>query len=169
MQPAHPAHCVPRRFAPYSPPMTRPARYQELKLLGRSVAKYPARPSASVLETFGNRSPGRDYWIRFDCPEFTSVCPITGQPDFAHLTISYVPDSRCIETKSLKFYLAAFRATRSFNEEVVNRILEDLVRACAPRRAIVHGRFGARGGISVTVQAEHPSPEPGAVPPLPAP
>jgi 7-cyano-7-deazaguanine reductase len=149
--------------------MARSARYQDLKLLGRSVAKYPARPSAAVLETFGNRSPARDYWIRFDCPEFTSVCPITGQPDFAHLTISYVPDARCIETKSLKFYLAAFRSTRSFNEEVVNRILEDLVKACAPRRAIVHGRFGARGGISVTVQAEHPSPEPGAQPPLPAP
>jgi len=134
-------------------------------LLGRSAAKYPDRPSAKILETFGNRSPERNYWIRFDCPEFTSVCPITGQPDFAEIVIAYVPGARCIETKSLKFYLASFRATRSFNEEVVNRILEDLVAACAPRRAVVHGQFGARGGISVTVHAEYPSPEPGAPPP----
>ena len=81
---------------------------------------------------------------------------MTGQPDFAKIRIEYIPDARCIETKSLKFYLASFRNTRSFNEEISNRILEDLVTACAPRRAIVHGEFAARGGISVTVDAAHP-------------
>lgn len=127
-----------------------------LKLLGRSETHYPTKPSADILETFPNRYPQRDYWIRFDCAEFTSVCPVTGQPDFAKIRIEYIPGERCIETKSLKFYLASFRNTRSFNEEISNRILEDLVTACAPRRAIVHGEFAARGGISVTVDAAHP-------------
>ena len=84
------------------------------------------------------------------------MCPVTGQPDFAKIRIDYVPDERCIETKSLKFYLASFRNTRSFNEEVANRILDDLVTACAPRRANVHGEFVARGGVSVTVDVSHP-------------
>lgn len=128
-----------------------------LKLLGKAVTRYPAAPSAGTLETFENRYPGRDYWIRFDSPEFTSMCPVTGQPDFAAITIDYVPDKLCIETKSFKFYLASFRETRSFNEEIVNRILDDLVKACKPRRAIVHGRFAARGGISVSVDAAFPS------------
>ena len=127
-----------------------------LKLLGRSETHYPTKPSADILETFPNRYPQRDYWIRFDCAEFTSVCPVTGQPDFAKIRIEYIPDERCVETKSLKFYLASFRNTASFNEEISNRILEDLVTACAPRRAMVHGEFAARGGISVTVDAAHP-------------
>ena len=134
-----------------------------LKLLGRSETHYPTKPAAEILETFPNRYPQRDYWIRFDCAEFTSVCPVTGQPDFARIRIEYIPDERCIETKSLKFYLASFRNTRSFNEEISNRILEDLVTACAPRRALVHGEFAARGGISVTVDAAFPDtalPEP---------
>ena len=128
-----------------------------LKLLGRSETHYPTKPSADILETFPNRYPQRDYWIRFDCAEFTSVCPVTGQPDFARIRIEYVPGARCIETKSLKFYLASFRNTQSFNEESSNRILEDLVTACDPRRMIVHGEFAARGGISVTVDAAHPT------------
>ena len=127
-----------------------------LKLLGRSETHYPTKPGADILETFPNRYPQRDYWIRFDCAEFTSVCPVTGQPDFAKIRIEYIPDELCVETKSLKFYLSSFRNTRSFNEEISNRILEDLVTACAPRRAIVHGEFAARGGISVTVDAAHP-------------
>jgi 7-cyano-7-deazaguanine reductase len=85
------------------------------------------------------------------------MCPVTGQPDFAAIRIDYVPDKLCIETKSLKFYLASFRNTRSFNEEIVNRILDDIIKACSPRRAIVHGKFAARGGISVTVDASFPS------------
>lgn len=130
-----------------------------LKLLGKAGAEYPAAPTSATLETFKNRFPKRDYWIRFDCPEFTSMCPVTGQPDFAKITIDYVPDQFCIETKSLKFYLASFRNTRSFNEEIVNRILDDLVAACSPRKARVHGAFAARGGVSVTVDAAFPSEE----------
>lgn len=84
------------------------------------------------------------------------MCPVTGQPDFAAIQIRYVPDAQCIETKSLKFYLASYRNTRSFNEEIVNRILEDLVAACAPRSLEVHGEFSSRGGISVTVDASFP-------------
>ncbi len=130
--------------------------YEGLKLLGRSETHYPSKPKAKTLETFPNRYPQRDYWICFDCEDFTSLCPITGQPDFAKLRIEYVPDARCIETKSLKFYLASFRNTQSFNEEISNRILEDIVTACDPRRLRVHGQFAARGGISVTVDASHP-------------
>ena len=130
--------------------------YADLKLLGRSETHYPARPTAKTLETFPNRYPQRDYWIRFDCEDFTSLCPITGQPDFARLRIEYVPDARCVETKSLKFYLASFRNTASFNEEISNRILEDLIAVCQPRRLRVHGEFAARGGISVTVDAAYP-------------
>jgi len=136
--------------------INRKQNLKSLKLLGRSDVRFPAAPEASILETFENRFSKRDYWIRFESPEFTSMCPVTGQPDFARITIDYVPDVLCIESKSLKFYLASFRNTRSFNEEIVNRILDDLVKACSPRRAIVHGEFSARGGISVTVDAAYP-------------
>lgn len=126
-----------------------------LSLLGRSEAALPAAPSAQTLETFENRYPQRDYVIRFTCEDFTSLCPITGQPDFAKLAIEYVPDARCIETKSLKFYLASYRNTPAFNEEVANRILDDVVSVCAPRWMLVHGEFAARGGIQLTVEASH--------------
>jgi 7-cyano-7-deazaguanine reductase len=89
--------------------------------------------------------------------EFTSLCPVTGQPDFGRIEIRYVPDKLCVESKSLKFYLTGYRNTRSFNEEVLNRILDDLVSACRPRRMRVRGEFAARGGISLTVEATHPS------------
>ena len=128
-----------------------------LKLLGATVDTIPAKPGVEILETFSNAFGKRDYWIRFTSLDFTSLCPVTGQPDFAHIAIEYVPDRLCIETKSLKFYLAAFRNTRSFNEEVVNRILDDLVAACRPRKMFVHGQFSARGGISVSVEAFHPA------------
>ena len=128
-----------------------------LTLLGNARAKTPAGPSAEVLETFANAFRHRDYIIRFDCADFTSLCPITGQPDFAKIRIEYVPGDRCIETKSLKFYLAAYRNTRSFNEEIVNRVLDDLVAACTPRRLHVHGEFATRGGITVTVDAAFPA------------
>lgn len=127
-----------------------------LKLLGGPATRPPDKPTVAILETFENRFPNRDYWVRFDCADFTSLCPITTQPDFARIRIEYIPDKRCIETKSLKFYLAAFRNTRSFNEEVVNRVLDDLVAACAPRQMLVHGEFAARGGITLTVDATHP-------------
>jgi 7-cyano-7-deazaguanine reductase len=128
---------------------------ENLTLLGRSESTLPEAPSSATLETFPNRYPHRDYLIRFAVEDFTSLCPITGQPDFATLEIQYVADRLCIETKSLKFYLASYRNHRSFNEEVANRILDDLVTACAPRTMTVHGEFASRGGISVSVEATH--------------
>jgi 7-cyano-7-deazaguanine reductase len=112
------------------------------------------RPSTD-LETFPNPEPGRDYVIEFDCPEFTCVCPRTGQPDFAEFTITYVPDRTCVELKSLKLYLWSFRDQGHFHEAVTNRILNDLVAATDPRRMTVEGRFNVRGGIGTTVTATH--------------
>lgn len=108
------------------------------------------------LATFPNPAPGRDYEIRFECPEFTCVCPLTGQPDFATIVIRYVPDLRCVELKSLKLYLWSFRDEGGFHEAVTNRILDDLVAALAPRRLTVLGEFNVRGGIATTVEASHP-------------
>ena len=129
----------------------------KLKLLGKSVSRVPAKPSTTILETFPNAYPQRDYWIQFASHDFTSLCPVTGQPDFATITVDYVADKLCIETKSYKFYLSSFRNTPSFNEEIVNRILADLVKACSPRQIWVRGNFASRGGISVTVEAYHPA------------
>jgi 7-cyano-7-deazaguanine reductase len=137
-------------------PTGKNARSGRLKLLG-NAAPLPATPSSATLETFENRNPDREYWIRFGCSDFTSMCPVTGQPDFAEIVIEYAPGKLCIETKSLKFYLASYRDTRSFNEEIVNRILDDFVEACTPRRALVHGEFAARGGIQLTVDAAFPA------------
>lgn len=135
-------------------------RQEGLSLLGRSETRLPTEPSSAILETFENRHQGRDYVIQFDCEDFTSLCPITGQPDFAAIRIEYVAAARCIETKSLKFYLASFRNCPSFNEEVTNRILDDLVAACQPRRMTVHGAFASRGGIRVTVEASYEGEKP---------
>ena len=137
--------------------MPTPQKYAGLSLLGHT-AKFPEEPRAATLETFRNENGKRDYWITFDCHEFTSICPVTGQPDFAKIQIQYIADRLCIETKSLKFYLASFRNTRSFNEAIVNRILDDIIAASRPRRAIVSGEFSPRGGIGVRVVAEHPDP-----------
>ena len=112
------------------------------------------QPSKS-LETFPNPAPERDYVIEMDCPEFTCVCPMTGQPDFAAMTIEYVPDQKCIESKSLKLYLWSFRDEGTFHETVTNRILDDLVEACAPRWMRVTGAFNVRGGITPRVIVEH--------------
>ena len=127
-----------------------------LTLLGKSEAKLPASPSEARLETFPNPAPRRNYRIHFETDDFTSVCPITGQPDFARIDIDYVPDRLCVESKSLKFYLASYRNERAFNEAVTNRILDDFVKACAPREAIVTAQFSARGGIALTVRVEYP-------------
>lgn len=124
-----------------------------LTLLGNSGTRFPEKPSVDILEVFVNRSSHRDYIINFDTEDFTSMCPVTGQPDFATISISYIPDEKCIETKSLKFYLASYRSTQSFNEEIVNSILDDLVKACDPREMLVEGVFSARGGIQVSVTA----------------
>jgi len=115
----------------------------------------PADPQ-SVLESFENPRPGRDYEIRFECPEFTCLCPRTGQPDFAVIRIRYVPDRLCVELKSLKLYLWAFRGEGHFHEAVTNRILDDLVGLLAPRRMTVEGDFHVRGGIHTVVSASHP-------------
>jgi 7-cyano-7-deazaguanine reductase len=131
--------------------------YGSLTLLGNSAAEFPKAPETGTLETFTNPRASRDYWIHVDCPDFTSLCPVTGQPDFAEIKIDYVPAKLCLETKSLKFYLSAFRNVHSFNEEVINRILDDLVSTCRPRRMRVEGQFAARGGLALTVVAEHPS------------
>ena len=120
------------------------------------------RPT-KTLETFPNPAPGRDYEIRFDCPEFTCVCPMTGQPDFATLRIRYVPDALCVELKSLKLYLWSFRDEGTFHEAVTNRILDDLVAALAPRYLRVEGDFMVRGGIHTTVVVEHRGTTPAGV------
>jgi 7-cyano-7-deazaguanine reductase len=110
-------------------------------------------PPSRDLETFENPNPERDYTVTMDCPEFTCVCPKTGQPDFATIRIEYVPDALCIELKSLKLYLWSYRDEGAFHEAVVNRILDDLVAACSPRRMTVEGDFRVRGGIRTTVRA----------------
>ena len=107
------------------------------------------------LETFDNPHPHRDYVIRHVAPEFTSVCPKTGQPDFGTITIEYVADALCVELKSLKFYLQAFRNVGVFYEDVINRILDDLVAALAPRRMTVTGEFTPRGGMHSVITAEY--------------
>jgi 7-cyano-7-deazaguanine reductase len=126
-----------------------------LTLLGRSEARIPASPAEARLETFPNPA-RRTYWIHFETDDFTSLCPITGQADFARIEIAYVPDRICVETKSLKFYLASYRTERAFNEAVTNHILDDFVAACRPREAIITAQFSARGGIAVKVQATYP-------------
>jgi len=113
------------------------------------------RPTRA-LETFPNPEPGRDYEIRFECPEFTCLCPKTGQPDFATVRIRYTPNKLCVELKSLKLYLWAFRDEGHFHEAVTNRILGDLVALLAPRRMSVVGDFQVRGGIHTVVEARHP-------------
>lgn len=110
------------------------------------------------LETFPNPQPDRDYHIAFECPEFTCVCPRTGQPDFATIRIAYVPDQICIELKSLKRYLWSYRSEGVFHEAVTNRILNDLVAACRPRYMKVVGDFSVRGGIHTVVTATHGAP-----------
>jgi 7-cyano-7-deazaguanine reductase len=126
----------------------------DLTLLGRSEAKLPASPDEATLETFQNPA-RRAYRIRFETADFTSLCPVTGQMDFAQLTIEYVPAKLCVESKSLKFYLGSYRNVRAFNEAVTNRILDDFVRACRPSEATVTAQFSARGGIALTVRAEY--------------
>lgn len=126
------------------------------------------RPSKE-LETFPNPREGRDYTIRMDIPEFTCLCPKTGQPDFATFTLEYVPDALCVELKALKLYFWSFRDEGHFHEDVTNRILDDLVAACQPKFMRLAGKFNVRGGIWTTVVAQHrqdgwTAPEPVALP-----
>ena len=108
-----------------------------------------------TIDSFANQFPHRDYTISFEAPEFTSVCPMTGQPDFGTLTITYVPEARCIELRSFKFYLHGFRDRGIFYEDVVNTVLDDIVAAIAPRSASVQGDFNKRGGISARIVASY--------------
>jgi 7-cyano-7-deazaguanine reductase len=127
------------------------AKNRGLTLLGKKV-----RTPTKKLEAFPNRHPGRDYQVVMETSEFTALCPITGQPDFGSIAISYVPDKLVVESKSLKLYLWSFRQEGHFHEEVVNIILDDLVQAVKPRRMQVRGDFLARGGITISVIAEYP-------------
>ena len=113
------------------------------------------KQSIMKLEVFTNPNPGRDYEIHMECPEFTCLCPRTGQPDFATIDIFYIPDKLCLELKSLKLYLGSYRNEGAFHEAVTNKILDDLVSACRPRWMKVAGDFYVRGGIHTTVSAEH--------------
>jgi 7-cyano-7-deazaguanine reductase len=129
--------------------LTQKSDLDGLTLLGRG-----AKPKKK-LETFPNRHPGRDYTVTLQTGEFTCVCPATGQPDFARLTVQYIPDRRILESKSLKLYLWSFRNQGAFHEHVTNVILDDLVKVLAPRWCKVTAEFAVRGGISITVEAEH--------------
>ncbi len=120
-----------------------------------STTVYRDSPEDAILETFPNKYPHRNYTIEFDCPEFTSLCPITGQPDFATIKITYIPDLKCVESKSLKIYLFAFRNCGMFHEEITNRILDDFIAACDPRWISVRGIMNPRGGIRIDVTAEY--------------
>lgn len=127
-----------------------------LSKLGSVGTQYTQEgPSANILETFPNQYPQRDYEVTYQTSEFSSLCPKTGQPDFAEISVTYIPDQKCIETKSLKLYLFAYRQEGSFMETITNRILEDLVTVCQPRRMEVHCWFSARGGIRTDVFARY--------------
>jgi 7-cyano-7-deazaguanine reductase len=128
-----------------------------LKALGNR-AVYTQTYDYTVLETFENQHPDNDYWVRFNCPEFTTLCPITGQPDFAELRISYIPDKRMVESKSLKLYLFGFRNKGDFHEDVINVIMKDLIRLMDPKYIEVTGFFVPRGGISIYPYANYGRP-----------
>ena len=119
-----------------------------LQQLGHTT-QYTFNYAPEVLEAFDNQHPDRDYWVQFNCPEFTSLCPITGQPDFAEIRILYIPDIKMVESKSLKLYLGSFRNHGDFHEDCVNIIMDDLVRLMHPRYIEVTGIFAPRGGISI--------------------
>lgn len=128
---------------------------QSLKQLGSINTQYKYNdPSTEILETFENKYPSKDYEIQFLTSEFTSLCPRTKQPDFASIEIKYIANKKCVETKSLKLYLFSYRQYGSFMETITNKILEDLVSVCQPRKMIVIGRFNARGGIGINVTAK---------------
>ena len=122
---------------------------QGITLLGNQKTKYPDDYAPQMLETFINKPQDNDYFVKFNCPEFTSLCPITGQPDFATIYISYIPDVRMVESKSLKLYLYSFRNHGDFHEDCVNIIMKDLIKLMDPKYIEVWGKFTPRGGISI--------------------
>jgi len=128
-------------------------RFSKLTLLRASRTRIPDDPNTAVLEVFENLFPERDYEIEFDCPEFTSLCPVTGQPDFGEIKVKYIPNKLCVESKSLKLFLFSFRNFQTFHEESVNMIADKIYDACSPRWLEVCGNFNPRGGISINVRA----------------
>jgi len=130
---------------------------EELKLLGKKT-KYLTDYNPDILETFENKHPENDYWVQFNCPEFTTLCPITGQPDFAEIKIMYLPDHKMVESKSLKLYLFSFRNHGDFHEDCVNTIMNDLVQLMKPKYIEVLGLFTPRGGISIYPYANYGKP-----------
>ena len=122
---------------------------KDITLLGQKNVKYDFDYRPDVLETFDNKHIDHDYWVKFNCPEFTTLCPITGQPDFGTVYISYVPDIKMVESKSLKLYLFSFRNHGDFHEDVVNIIMKDLIKLMNPKYIEVWGKFLPRGGISI--------------------
>ena len=128
-----------------------------LQALGNNT-KYSMDYAPEVLETFENKHPENDYWVQFNCPEFTSLCPITGQPDFAEIKIMYLPDEKMVESKSLKLYLFSFRNHGDFHEDCINIIMKDLVRLMQPKYIEVIGLFTPRGGISIYPYANYGKP-----------
>ena len=129
-------------------------KQDNLQSLGR-YSKIPETYAPEVLEAFENQHPERDYWVQFNCPEFTALCPITGQPDFAEIKIMYIPDKKMVESKSLKLYMFSFRNHGDFHEDVINIILNDLVKLMDPRYIEVLGLFLPRGGISIYPYANY--------------
>ena len=130
-------------------------KIQGLTKLGATAPYRFTAPEASILEAFPNSHPERDYVITFDHPEFTSLCPMTGQPDFGLIRIRYVPDQKCVEAKSFKFYMGAFRNQGSFMETLTNTIADDFIILLAPRRMTVEGVFNVRGGTAITIRVEY--------------
>ena len=131
---------------------------EKITLLGEKKVKYHYDYCPEILETFENRHPDNDYWVKFNCPEFTALCPITGQPDFATIYISYIPDHKMVESKSLKLYLVSFRSHGDFHEDVVNVIMKDLIKLMEPKYIEVTGIFTPRGGISIYPYANYGKP-----------
>ena len=129
----------------------------DLQALGRK-SDIPVTYAPEVLETFKNLHPERDYWVKFNCPEFTAMCPVTGQPDFAEIKIMYIPDRRMVESKSLKLYLFSYRNHGDFHEDCVNAIMDDLIKVMDPRYIEVLGLFVPRGGISIHPYANYGRP-----------
>ena len=122
---------------------------ENLTRLGSARTEYKTDYDPDVLESFSNKHPENDYFVKFNCPEFTSLCPITGQPDFANIIISYVPDEKLVESKSLKLYLFSYRDHGDFHEDVVNKIMKDLIALLEPKYIEVWGKFLPRGGLSI--------------------
>ena len=132
---------------------------ENLTQLGHDKSPCAFEYSPQILETFNNLHPERDYWVRFNCPEFTTLCPITGQPDFAAVYICYIPDQKMVESKSLKLYLMGFRNRGDFHEDVINIIADDLIKLMNPRYLEVSGKFLPRGGISIDPYVNYGRPD----------